>query len=423
MEFKDGNETSAIVLGSLFQESGKLSCSAFNKVMVELGYAKVKRSDFKQLVGTIENNEHYHQLFSLASENKLGIEDLVNGDGTPSEQSTDDLLDIVSPYVVDKEVLRNLTSRYRKVRNQVSAQQYLSGKIADSIAETIKHHEQKPKREFPRMSTDFKGNSTLVITPADWHIGAVVFTEDNCYNYTLFKLRLQQFINAIKEKISLLHPDNILLVHLGDFIEGIDMRKINQPFETEMTATQQIARATEAMLDLVEEVGSLGYPTKVGVIGGNHDRFTADKKDAIYNDNIAYNILSVLKLMSAKEYGVLPENVVILDNSDDIYHLSQLVSGKNIMFVHGDMEAKTANARIPAHIKQTPIDYMFFGHYHYNSFVQEDFKRFSFMASSIMGANNYAKQLNLPTTQPSQLMTLFTEGSDNPLIMPIFFKE
>lgn len=129
--------------------------------------------------------------------------------------------------------------------------------------------------------------------------------------------------------------------------------------------------------------------------------------------------IALSQLISFKENGMLP-NVEIINNLNDNYSLDDKIFDKNILVVHGDHEKKGAEVKIPSHIKDSVVDYLIMGHIHTTRIVQEDYSRFQVYVGSPMGANNYSKDLNLPTTAPSQMLMVITEGIDSPMFQPVF---
>ena len=189
---------------------------------------------------------------------------------------------------------------------------------------------------------------------------------------------------------------------------------------SQLNATEQLSEATRMFIELIDSVVTTGTKVTVGLVGGNHDRFTSNKKEAIYNDNLAYNVLDIVKLM--QETGHWDKNQLdIIDNSHDVYSLELPIYGKTIRLVHGDF-LKRGDYKIASQIKDHPIDMLLYGHLHSFKVVQEDINQLSIMAGSLQGNNSYSKQLGTPDSRANQLILTFDEFEQVPLIQPVFFE-
>lgn len=411
----------AIVMGYLQRQEGKIRRSAFNKIVNELGFDRVSQEQLLSISNEIENSDNSKALYKDSLNGKVKLDDISDNINQLSKVSEKGIFDILTPYTVDRYAVQSQLSSYRKAQRSASAQKYLSELIAKEIGLSLKEKVSDSISNTRNIVSDSDNTNTLVITPADWHIGATVNNvDDNNYNLNIANKRLDEYIVAIDNAISLYKPSSIVLVHLGDFIEGIDMRNINQPFEAEIDATKQLGEALRMYIKLIKTVASWGLPVTVGAIGGNHDRFTSNKKEAIYNDNLAYNVVDTLLLL--KQSGGLPDNVIIMDNREDVYSLVLNIENKNFLFVHGDMESRKDDPKIARHIRNQLIDIMYMGHYHYNKTLQEDYARMSYMVGSLMGANNYAKQIGAPRTAASQLLSVVDYNHEGVTSIPVFFE-
>lgn len=414
--FSTLNEIYAVTLGVVNKQEAKITRTQFNNRLDMLMLDKVDKYQFKSIVDTVKKDASLKDIFEKSSYGVYSLSDLesATGVGISDEQESE----MLTPYVVNKYVNRSQVRAFNRSQAKSVAQQYLAQEIAKEIGNSIGNLPQIVK-EIPQREYSFKekGNA-LIVTPSDWHIGARVDTADNVYNYDVALERLKKYTDEVIKKVIFYNPEEVVIVHLGDFIEGIDMRNINQAFEADMDATSQLAVAIRMYVKFIIDIAKVAKHVTVGAIGGNHDRFTGNKKDAIYNDNMAYNVVDTLLML--KEYSALPDNVYIIDNKSDIYSLDLEVVGKNLLFVHGDHEDRRDVPKINHHIKDKVFDYLFMGHYHFVKNLQEEYSRMSFMVGSLMGANNYAKQIGAPTSQASQQITLLNRDDDNPVIMPIY---
>ncbi len=414
--FSTLDEVYAVVLGVINKQEAKITRTQFNNRLDILLLDKVDKYQFKSIVDTVKGDSSLKDVFEKASYGVYSLSDLETATGVDINPDKEN--ELLTPYVISKNVNRAQVRAFNRAQSKMVAQEYLSKEISKEISKSI--------GELPKLIKSMEHTSNvlppedqaLIVTPSDWHIGARVDTADNTYNYDVALSRLQKYTDEVINKVIHYNPSEVVIVHLGDFIEGIDMRNINQAFEADMDATSQLAVAIRMYVKFIIDISVVAKKVTVGSIGGNHDRFTGNKKDAIYNDNMVYNVVDTLLML--KEYGGLPDNVYIIDNKQDIYSIELSVLDKNLLFVHGDHEDRRDVPKINHHIKDRVFDYLFMGHYHFVKNLQEEYSRMSFMVGSLMGANNYAKQIGAPTSQASQQITLISRKDNNPIIMPIY---
>lgn len=422
-------ETVAILAGVSFLETGNIKSSFINKFLVEYELGdRISVQELKELMKVITEDEQLYSIFEKASKGDITVEAIKDiavpfgeDSGLSDEVKSEDVFKVVTPYITDKHVTQATVAELRKLRKEFTAQKYLSEEIARAVGDNILYDMKNPPNYEPNFETDV--SRTAVITPADWHIGAVIDNIDgNTYNFGIFEKRLDEYIAKSKQYIADFRCSEVYLIHLGDILEGIDMRKINQPYETEFKATNQLALAIKMYLKMIQEIASLGVKVYVGGVGGNHDRFTSNKKEAIYGDNFMYNVVDTLVLLDSE--GVFPDNVTILDNREDIYELHVNIQGQMNVFTHGDNEKPGNKIKTSNYIKDYVVDNVWFGHYHSMSLNQENYSRFSYMVGSIMGNNSYSKTIKAPTTKASQTFSVLgthDDGSPEKFVIPIFF--
>lgn len=412
-KFKTLDEVYAVILGKIKKDYPTIQRSVFNKILVGFELDKVDKEYFLMLVDRVKTTPELSDLYLKAVKGVYTLDDVKVYEKSVTE---DGLFDLVSTYTVDKYTTQAQSTNFRKAQKQGTAQYYLSQQIAKELKTSLSDIE---KPVLPKALNVDASDKEMIMALSDWHIGARVdHVNGNTYDLGIAQQRLADYLERAHMEALTNKPRKIYLYHGGDFIEGIDMRKVNQSFDAELDATTQIAAATRMMIDTVKEVASWGVPMTVALVGGNHDRYTSNKKDAIYNDNIAYNVIDTLLLV--KDYGIFPDYVDIVDNRDDVYRVETTVAGKNVMLIHGDTLPSNDKPKIPMLIKDHPIDLVIYGHYHSSRFIQENGSGFSIMVGSLMGNNTYSKQLLLPDSKPSQLVMLVTQGSDTPTFQPVF---
>ena len=418
----------AVIYGRSIKDKGRIMTAYVNRQLHKLGYDKIKVADIRGSVERIKQDPLLFALYQHAFTGSIVLDDIMPLDenfGEPLREA--DNYNVTTPSVVDRESINASLRDYRKIQRTMSAQQILTEAITKEVVDQLGVYFESPRQVIVSQPIDLDKvalqGRTAVVTPADWHIGAVIDNiPENNYNYALFKQRLDEYLVNVVDYVEEFGCSEIVLVHLGDLIEGIDMRKVNQSFEAEFHASKQIALATEALVYVIETLADLDLPLKVGGVGGNHDRFTGNKADAIYGDILMYVVINTLLMLESR--GLFKDNVTIYNNLNNIYNLEVTIQNQVSKFVHGDNEKSTDKNRIAKFVKEHPIDNMWFGHYHSNSHNQEDYARMSYMAGSIMGANSYSKSIHAQLTRASQLLTIIGQtatGEPEKFAIPIFF--
>lgn len=406
----------AKIAGTLVRNEGKISTSRFNRAFTSLGYERVSAYDLKHYMTLIQEDENLYQVYNEALQ---GEAESVSIDEV--KISTPDVVPPITADIVDREFNKAAIRNYRKTQRQGAIQEGLSNMVADRLAEELVKVARTDENYYKESPLNFvQGENTLIIALSDWHIGATVkAVNGNSYNVEIAKERLARVMSEAKRVIEDSKVEDVYIVFLGDAVENTSMRNINQAFDAEIDMAEQIALATRMLVEFIKGISEVVNKVTVAVIGGNHDRYTPNKKEAIYNDNVAYNILDSLLML--QEYGGLSRGIKIIDNRYDIYSAEFTVYDKTIRLVHGDNLPNNDKPKIPVMIKDHPIDYVFFGHYHSSKIIQENGSATGIMVGSLQGNNTYSKQLNLPDSRASQTMVLFNEDHpEAPMYYPVF---
>lgn len=404
-KYKTIEEVQAVIIGVLFKDEGKIVTSKFNKITREFGLDRVGRDDLKEIVEDIRKDEYLNELKNKAIKGKVTLGDLKDvADNQVFEGNN--YHEEVSTYVVAKEKELSHLREQRKHNRHTAYPQIMFDELKEHMIKELKgetlveHHGSKVNIN----------DTELIVLLSDFHVGNVTTDMSNKYNFEVLKSRLNHFIDTTVKEIEDRDISNVTVYFVGDLVEHINMRDVNQAFETEFTLAEQISKGTRLLIDILNALSDVVTgELRFGIIGGNHDRMQGNKNQKIYNDNIAYVVLDSLLLF--QENGLL-NGVDIIDNREDIYTIRDTFGGKSIIINHGD-GLKGKGNHINKFILDSHIDLLITGHVHHFSVKQEDFNRMHIVASSPMGYNNYAKELHLSKTKPSQqLLFLNKENKD-----------
>ena len=406
----------AVIMGYLKAERGKIAPSVFNKLINNLGYEKVSKADLLNMAELVAESGILRKLYMKGFNRELRLDDIPS----PAEESVlqeTDLFQQVTSYLIANEDNNARLRELRKLQREGVYMKILMDNLKKHLTEELKGMPKAKYLQTTAPAAPQPGDRSLILLLADWHVGALVYNEaTGGYNFQKLQGQMQDITVKTLDIIRKLDVKNVYVFHLGDAIENIAMRNINQAFDAEFPATEQIAKAGRLMVDMLISISKEVHVT-FGIVAGNHDRFESNKNDKVYNDNSAYIMLDQLFLLQ-EVFGQLP-NVTLIDNRKDTYDFIITVAGKNIKCVHGDHEKKNDSRKIPKHVKEIVIDYLFMGHVHSTSIVQEDYARFQVYTGTPMGANSYSKENNFPTTAASQMIVILEEGSDTPMFIPL----
>lgn len=407
----------AVVLGYLKSVDNKIAPSKFNKLIKELGYERVKPADLAAFAHTMqEENGVLYSLYTKSFRREIKLDDLPDAIGEDKGLEEKNVFDLLSAQVLMKEKYNIDMKEFRKLQKDGAAFKLLMDEIKKHMAEEFKGMPRMKYLTTPKQAPQ-KGDRSIIICISDLHIGAVVHNPTTGgYDFVRLTGTIQSILEEVNKLIEELSIKNVYVAMLGDLIEHVAMRSVNQAFESNMFLAEQVAKGARFITDILIALSKTSHITFIA-ISGNHDRLVPDKSSKIYNDTSVYLVLDFLMGMQEK-FSILP-NVTFFDNREDTYEAIIDIAGKTFKFVHGDRESKKDERKINKHIKKREIDYLVQGHLHTNRIIQEDYARFQVTVSSPMGENNYAKDLVLPSTTPSQMVMIMTEGSDTPWFIPM----
>ena len=413
--YREPEQVSAIIFGHLVKTFGKVTVTNMNKLLVELGYDRINAKELNELASSLGENPELGTLVDKAVSGEITLEMLENYYTEEKVYETKSLHDVITPYQVEHQRVLADNRAFNKIQREGAFTKIL---FEDLKADLKKEFASlaKPNYNFVHKVDTSDSGIELIVTLADFHVGSLVENSyTGGYNFNILLDRLAQYLQEVKEMASLYNVERIHIYNIGDSVENLSMRPVNQAFETEFTMSEQISKATRVLTDFIQQVEKLA-PVTYGMVGGNHCRMQGNKNDKVYNDSAAYIILDTLFLL--QEQGLL-QRTELVDNRHDVYSFETTVQGKVIKVTHGD-NLKAVGSNIPKFIKTHAIDYLITGHVHNMKTIQEDFDRIHFVVSSIMGANNYSKELLLNESKPSQTLLVLSKKLKGPIIHPVF---
>ena len=413
-QYQDVNSIYAIIIGTVLGSEGKVSLTRVNNIAKDYGLDRINQETLQEYYNDISNDKEFNSLLSRAIKGELGLENILNYE---SEQvfENSDYTNSVPPYIVAKEEQLSQAREFRKI--------YKEGAYLESLFKGLRKDLKKEFKDFativPEIVTEpGVTKKTIVLAISDIHIG-FSFKDyvTGGYNFNILKQRLEKYLLKAEQIIKQNDITDIRLYFVGDLIEHVSMRNVNQAFDTEFTLSEQIAKGTRLLADIINRLSQYGHVT-FACVHGNHDRMNGNKNDKIYNDSAMYIALDQLILLN--ENGAF-DNVDIIDNRMDIYNARDSIKGYTIHLNHGDTLSHKKPCIVKFERNGLQVDMLITGHVHHFSLLQEDNHKIHIVNSSPIGANNYSKELMLGNTSPSQTIIVFDHNDlYNPTIIPVF---
>jgi predicted phosphodiesterase len=179
---------------------------------------------------------------------------------------------------------------------------------------------------------------------------------------------------------------------MGDLIEGFDMRN-PQKWDCEFTGSEQLAKATEYVLNITETLLKGGFNVDISGVYGNHDRLVGNKHNSIEEDNAVFTVMNDVKLFYSLmgTRGVNVDKVRFIQHDPTFkYHVDEYF-GVRGRYQHGDDDQIEDKAKISKYNDRDndTYDFVVSGHIHHSRATNRNRNTWDFYCGSIQGANEY----------------------------------
>jgi UDP-2,3-diacylglucosamine pyrophosphatase LpxH len=373
--------------------SNKANWNRLVEMMHEEGYLDAEKSesyrlmikDFQRDVGKLKKNKK-------------------QGDNT--ERKSMAIQNAIGDLYYQKRALQIEQNKLNRLKREMSLWSIIADEIKDAFLDEL-------DLELPQFAFKPKLPSTgnrVVMIISDWHVGAIVKNCDgNDYNYEILKRRLDLLKQKTLEFCMLYGVTEVDVVSLGDLVEQCYMRN-TQSHEVEFNFSTQIVKATQLVIDLLVSLSQYVNVCFTG-IAGNHDRMNGIKNDNLDGDN-AIRIINYAVSMFIESSNV-PRIEMSHGVDDLLYSYSKNILGKNIKFLHGDLENRKDQTKIDKHnsIDKDIYDAVIYGHLHHFSVTERNMGALEIYCGSTMGRNNFSKKLK-QMSEASQTVLVITEDGD-----------
>lgn len=307
----------------------------------------------------------------------------------------------------DMQLERNeLAKMYRKVTPWIL--------LTEQYREAIRDGEiELPEFNFERVETD--GTTIIKALPSDWHIGSLVDEPYNQFNYDIAVRRIDVYCQKILEEAKRENASLISITHLGDIVEGFEMRD-EQKWFCEFMLNDQIKYAQKLLMRMIV-ILSKNYNVEIAGIFGNHDRLTGNKNKAIMQDNVMKVIMENIKFtieFMSEQFGINMDRVSFAECSEDYKFQVEDIYDMRCRWQHGHEDSKNDERKIEKYngVDDDSYNIVGFGHLHHGRVVRKNRNNFEIYVGGLMGANEYSKYHPKSVTNASQGLVIFRDNGD-----------
>ena len=284
---------------------------------------------------------------------------------------------------------------YEKRENQHYLREINKGKrelidfalLVEEIGNAIREHDFS-EFKLKAQPTHASSEKRMIVGLSDLHIGALVDTDINKYNFNIAVERLSRYASRIITEARDNNITDLYIMNLGDTIEHASMR-FSQGFNAEFTFSEQIVKASDLIIKFLMFLAREGFNITYAGIAGNHDRVT-DKDKNIHGDHAVKPINEIIKVF-IKHAGI--KNITF-EEAKDYGHNVEL-NTRNFKFVHGDLDSLKDDNLVAKHSSLDGIDYdvVLMGHYHHFRDMEIGYDKRVVVFGSLKGADEFGEKI------------------------------
>jgi predicted phosphodiesterase len=284
---------------------------------------------------------------------------------------------------------------YEKRENQHYLKEINKGKrelidfaiLVEEIGNAIREHDFS-EVEMGMQPLLPSGEKKMIVGLSDLHVGALVDTDINKYNFNIAVERLSKYASRIIREARDNDISDLYIMNLGDTVEHASMR-FSQGFNAEFTFSEQIVRASDLIIKFLMFLAREGFNITYAGIAGNHDRIT-DKDKNIDGDHAVKPINEIIKVF-INHAGI---SNIKFEEAKDYGHNVEL-NTRNFKFVHGDLDSLKDDNLVAKHSSIDGIDYdmIVMGHYHHFREMEVGYDKRVVTFGSLKGADEYGERI------------------------------
>ena len=272
--------------------------------------------------------------------------------------------------------------------------------------------EDIPKWEIDRTKTANEEPNIPVLLTSDYHIGELVKPEEigdvNCYNLRVAEERIKRLAKGVLAKIGKKPIPMLYLLRLGDMVNGELREEDIRTNVVDPNACARICAQYEAAL--IKELLKVAKRIRIISTPGNHGRKCKKPESKNIMNNYDMQVTTYLELMFIDNKRIEFSSPPSGEAYFEIYNTKFLAmhgdrtgvrgGGTGFIGVSATIAKGEKKTRTSYGVDGKSVDHLLIGHFHTPLELEHTIAN-----SSLVGHNQYARDLKLEHAHPSQ--TLF----------------
>lgn len=296
---------------------------------------------------------------------------------------------------VYKEKIKYQDAR-REYRKELTSEARFENLI-DVLKAEIVNLDELPLYHYGERVEKNKKPKDAILALSDWHIGAMVDTQWNCYSVDIAKERMEQLLNKVKRYILNYNITNLVVEINGDMVHGLI--NVSNRVQSEEDVVSQIIIVSDMLSYFINELKPYVRNLKVVTTLGNHGRLIPNKKESINKENMEMLIPEFLKLKLDKDINILTSN--------GLDFIKYKIGERVICLSHGQYDKVNEVIEDFSKMYKCVPNEIHLGHTHSYKDIN-DSNIYITVNGSLMGSDEYAVNLR-KITKPSQNLIIYDE--------------
>ena len=296
---------------------------------------------------------------------------------------------------VYKEKIKYQDAR-REYRKELTSEARFENLI-DVLKAEIANLDELPLYHYGERVEKNKKPKDAILALSDWHIGAMVDTQWNCYSVDIAKERMEQLLNKVKRYILNYNITNLVVEINGDMVHGLI--NVSNRVQSEEDVVSQIIIVSDMLSYFINELKPYVRNLKVVTTLGNHGRLIPNKKESINKENMEMLIPEFLKLKLDKDINILTSN--------GLDFIKYKIGDRVICLSHGQYDKVNEVIEDFSKMYKCVPNEIHLGHTHSYKDIN-DSNIYITVNGSLMGSDEHAVNLR-KITKPSQNLIIYDE--------------
>ena len=296
---------------------------------------------------------------------------------------------------VYKEKIKYQDAR-REYRKELTSEARFENLI-DVLKAEIVNLDELPLYHYGERVEKNKKPKDAILALSDWHIGAMVDNQWNCYSVDIAKERMEQLLNKVKRYILNYNITNLVVEINGDMVHGLI--NVSNRVQSEEDVVSQIIIVSDMLSYFINELKPYVRNLKVVTTLGNHGRLIPNKKESINKENMEMLIPEFLKLKLDKDINILTSN--------GLDFIKYKIGDRVICLSHGQYDKVNEVIEDFSKMYKCVPNEIHLGHTHSYKDIN-DSNIYITVNGSLMGSDEYAVNLR-KITKPSQNLIIYDE--------------